>query len=315
MQTDTKASPEQARHLLSLKTWSSEQIEDLICRGAAIKAHPDLYSNVLRGKTLALLFQKTSTRTRASFEVGMTQMGGHAMYMDWRTTNFALADLDDEARVLSKYADGIVARMLRHADLRLLAQGSEVPVINGCCDVYHPCQALGDLLTIREHRGAFKGAKLAYIGVHNNVCNSLIAGCTKVGVEITVVAPEKNGPSHDPDLERQALSTGLYKTTLNLLEAVREADFIYTDTWLDMEYFLDPSYEQEKQRRIRVFSDYRIDETLLCHTQAKVMHCLPAHKGYEITEEVLRGPRSVVWQQAENRLHAQKALLWTLLGD
>jgi len=313
--TDTNASSEKARHLLSLKTWSSEQIEDLICRGAEIKAHPDRYSNALQGKTLALLFQKTSTRTRASFEVGMTQMGGHAMYMDWRTTNFALADLDDEARVLSKYADGIVARMLRHAELRLLAQGSEVPVINGCCDVYHPCQALGDLLTIREHKASFRGVKVAYIGVHNNVCNSLIAGCTKVGVEITVVAPEKNGPSNDPDLERQALSTGLYKTTLNLLEAVREADFIYTDTWLDMEYFLDPSYEQEKQRRVRVFSDYRIDETLLRHTQAKVMHCLPAHKGYEITEGVLRGPRSVVWQQAENRLHAQKALLWTLLGD
>lgn len=303
------------QNLLSLKTWPPDQLKDLICRGVEIKAHPGRYSTVLQGRTLALLFQKTSTRTRASFEVGMTQMGGHAMYMDWRTTNFALADLDDEARVLSRYVDGIVARMLRHSDLCLLAQGSEVPVINGCCDMYHPCQVLGDLLTIQEQKGRLDGVKLAYIGVHNNVCNSLIAGCTKVGIEITVVAPEKNGPSDDPDLEHQAISTGFYKTTLNLLEAVREADFIYTDTWLDMEYFLDPSYAEEKQRRIRVFSDYQIDETLLRHTRAKVMHCLPAHKGYEITESALHSPQSVIFQQAENRLHAQKALLWKLLAD
>jgi ornithine carbamoyltransferase len=306
--------PSYPKDLLNLKTWSSEQLEDLIRRGVEIKAHPDRYKDTLQGKTLALLFQKTSTRTRASFEVGMTQMGGHAMYMDWGSTNFALSDLADEARVLSGYADGIVARMLRHQDLRLLAEGSEGPVINGCCDMYHPCQALGDLLTIQEQRGGLKGAKLVYTGIHNNVCNSLIAGCTKVGIEITVVAPEKNGPSQDPDLEAQARGTGLYKTTLNLLEAVREADFIYTDTWLDMEYFLNPSYEQEKQRRIRVLSDYQIDETLLSHTRAKVMHCLPAHKGYEITEGVLKSPQSIVFQQAENRLHAQKALLWKLLG-
>lgn len=310
----TEPSTLHPKDLLGLKTWPSESLKDLICRGIEIKAHPDRYLNALQGRTLALLFQKTSTRTRASFEVGMTQMGGHAMYMDWRSTNFALADLADEARVLSGYVDGIVARMLRHGDLRLLAEGSEVPVINGCCDMYHPCQVLGDLLTIQEQRGQLEGAKLVYIGVHNNVCNSLIAGCTKVGVEITVVAPEKNDPSHDPDLEHQARGTGLYKTTLNLLEAVQEADFIYTDTWLDMEYFLAPSYEEEKQRRIRVLSDYQIDETLLRHTRAKVMHCLPAHKGYEITEGALKSPQSIVFQQAENRLHAQKALLWNLLS-
>ena len=300
-------------HLLTLKEWTAEQIEEIVRTGVEMKAHPGRYADSLRGRTIALLFQKTSTRTRASFEVGMTQMGGHAMYMDWQTTNFALADLADESRVLSGYVDGIVARMLRHSDLRRLANGSASPVINGCCDMYHPCQILGDLLTIYEQRGSLKGTKVGYVGIHNNVCNSLIAGCTKVGAEITVVAPEKNGPSFDPDLEHQARSTGLYKTTLNIVQAVREADFIYTDTWLDMEYFLDPTYETEKQRRIRVFSDYQIDETLLQHTRAKVMHCLPAHQGYEITEGALKSTQSIVFQQAENRLHAQKALLWHLL--
>lgn len=302
------------KDLLTLKDWSADRIKEIVTLGVEIKRNPSRYSDALRGQTAALLFQKTSTRTRASFEVAMTQMGGHAMYMDWRSTNFALADLRDEARVLSEYANCIVARMLHHTDLKLLAEGSLSPVINGCCDMYHPCQVLGDILTIYEQRGNLEGAKLVYTGVHNNVCNSLIAGCTKVGVEITVVAPEKNKPSHDPILEQQARNTGRYKITLNLAEAVREADFIYTDTWLDMEYFLDPSYEEEKKRRVRLLSDYAVDENLLSMTRAKVMHCLPAHKGYEITEGVLNGPQSIVFEQAENRLHAQKALLWKILA-
>lgn len=302
-------------HLLTLKDWSKEEIEEIILLAEKIKIAPNQYSQGLQGRTLALLFQKTSTRTRASFEVGMTQMGGHAMYLDWQKTNFALADLVDESRVLSGYVDGIVARMLYHKDLRKLAEGSGVPVINGCCEMYHPCQILGDLLTIKEQRGNLKGAKLVYVGVHNNICNSLIAGCTKMEIEITVVAPEKNGPSIDLELEQMAEKSGYYKLSLNLLRAAKEAEFIYTDTWLDMEYFLDPSYEDEKERRIKVFSDYQVDETLLSHTRAKVMHCLPAHKGYEITDGVLKSPQSIVFQQAENRLHAQKALLWKLLKN
>lgn len=303
------------RHLLTLKDWSGEEIRGILRLAGEMKANPSLYADGLRGKSVALLFQKTSTRTRVSFEVGVTQMGGHALYMDWRSTNFALADLVDESRVLSRYVNGVVARMLRHEDLRLLAAGSDVPVINGCCDRYHPCQVLGDLLTILESRGACEGSKLVYVGIHNNVCNSLIVGCTKVGIEITVVAPERNAPSFDPELEETARSTGLYATSPSLHQAVQGADFVYTDTWLDMEYFLDPAYEQEKQRRIMAFSDYQIDAELLRHTRAKVMHCLPAHKGYEITDEALHGESSIVYDQAENRLHAQKALLWKLLHD
>jgi ornithine carbamoyltransferase len=304
-----------SKSLLALKTWTAGQITEVLDLGADIKARPGRYATGLQGKTLAMLFQKTSTRTRASFEAGMTQMGGHAMYLDWRSTNFALADLSDEGRVLSRYVDCVVARMLHYADLRLLAEGSEAPVVNGCCDRYHPCQILGDLLTMRETRGELRGARLAYLGIHNNVCNCLISGCTKVGMEITVVAPERNEPSHDPDLLREARETGLYKTTLDVSGAAAQADFLYTDTWLDMEYFLDPSYEEEKQRRIRLLSPYQINAELLRGTRARVMHCLPAHKGYEITEEALHGPSSIVFQQAENRLHAQKALLWKLLAD
>ena len=306
----TKPGP---RHLLNLNGWSEDEIRDLIRLGAEIKASPDAYSSALKGRSLALLFQKTSTRTRASFEIGMTQMGGYAMYMDWRSTNFVLSDLPDEALVLSRYVDGIVARMLRHRDLCLLAEGSEVPVVNGCCDVYHPCQVLGDLLTIQEQTGRLGGSRVTFVGVHNNVCNSLIEGCTKVGIDITVVAPEVNPTARDDDLLERAERTGHYKTTADVQKAVRDADFVYTDTWLDMEYFSDPGYAEEKQRRMRVLLPFQVNEALLRNTKARVMHCLPAHKGYEITDDVVNGPRSIVLQQAENRLHAQKALLCKLL--
>jgi ornithine carbamoyltransferase len=301
--------------LLTLKTWTPEEILATVEEGLEVKAHPEGYREALQGQTLAMLFQKTSTRTRGSFEVGMTQLGGHAMYLDWRATNFLLADLKDEAQVLSRYADGIMARMLEHEDLRQLAAGSEVPIINGCCDRYHPCQALGDLMTMREVHGNLDGVHLVYVGVRNNVCNSLIAGCTKVGVRITAVTPEVNGPAEDPDLVADARKTGLFEETLDLESAVGGADFLYTDTWVDMEFFLDPEQAAEKERRIQVFTPYQINADLLGRTKALVMHCLPAHKGYEVTAEVMAGPRCVAVDQAENRLHVQKAILMRLLGD
>ena len=305
-----------SRHMLNLKDWSSDKIQDIIRRAVDMKDRPGDFGSTLEGLNLCLLFQKTSTRTRASFEVGMAQMGGNTIYMDWNTTNFALSDLEDEARVLSHYVDCIVARMLRHSDLLKIAKGSRVPVINGCCEIYHPCQILGDLLTIREHTDRLEGSKIVYVGVHNNVCNSLIEGCTKLAMEITVVAPEGSPPSEDEELLESARKTGLYKTTLDVRSAVKEVDFIYTDTWLDMEYFSDSKYAEEKARRIDIMSPYQINEELLaCNSRALVMHCLPAHKGYEITEGVVNGPRSIVFKQAENRLHAQKALLWELLAN
>ncbi len=301
--------------LLTLKTWTPEEILATLEEGLEVKAHPERYRKTLEGKSLAMLFQKTSTRTRCSFEVGMTQLGGHALYLDWRSTNFLLADLKDEAQVLSRYADGLMARMLKHEDLRQLTAGSEVPIINGCCDRYHPCQALGDLMTMWEVHGKLDGVHLVYVGILNNVCNSLIAGCTRTGVRITAVTPEVNRPSEDADLIAEARATGLFEETLDLEGAAADADFLYTDTWVDMEFFLDPDHAAEKERRIQIFTPYQINADLLAKTRAMVMHCLPAHKGYEVTAEVMASPRCVAVDQAENRLHVQKAVLMRLLGD
>lgn len=300
--------------LLTLKAWSSDDILSTVEEGLIIKDQPDRYAEMLEGKTLAMLFQKTSTRTRVSFEVGMHQLGGQAVFLDWSATNFGLADLADEAQVLSRYADVIMARMLRHDDLRKLTAGSEVPVINGCCDRYHPCQALGDLLTILEVRGKLEGAHVVYVGVRNNVCNSLIEACTKAGVRITAVTPEVNGPAEDTELINQAKATGLFSETLDLEAAVSDADFVYTDTWIDMEFFNNPKFENEKNRRVEAFQPYQINAELLTKTKALVMHCLPAHKGYEITGDVMASNRCIAVDQAENRMHIQKAILMRMIG-
>jgi len=300
--------------LLTLKTWTPEDVLGVIDLGLEVKAHPERYTEALSGRTVAMLFQKTSTRTRCAFEAGMTQMGGHAIHLDWRSTNFTLADLGDEAQVLSRYADAIVARMLNHEDLAKLARGSEVPVINGCCDRYHPCQALGDLLTIQEMRGKLSGAHLVYVGIWNNVCNSLVAGCTKAGVRVTAVTPEANQPSVDTQLVEDARGTGLFAETSDLDTAISDADFVYTDTWIDMEFFNDPAYDAEKRRRVEVFQPFQINMDLLAKTEALVMHCLPAHKGYEVTAEVMSDPRNISVDQAENRMHIQKAILSRLIG-
>ncbi len=298
--------------LLTLKTWTSQEILATIEAGLEVKSHPERYKDALRGKSLAMLFQKTSTRTRCAFEVGMTQLGGHAVHLDWMSTNFVLSDLKDEAQVLSRYADGIMARMLSHDGLRDLVAGAEVPVINGCCDRYHPCQALGDLMTIRELRGRLEGAHLVYTGVLNNVCNSLIVGCTKAGVRITAVTPEANGPAEDAELVEAARASGLYEETLDLQAAAPGADFLYTDTWLDMEYFDNPVFLEEKERRLALLLPYQLNRSVLEGLDALIMHCLPAHRGYEIEGELIDDPRSVLFDQAENRLHSQKAALLKL---
>jgi len=246
-------------HLLTLKDWTAEQIEEVVERSIDVKKSPGRYRDALDGLSLAMIFQKTSTRTRVSFEVAMSQLGGHAIYLDWRTTNFLISDIRDETRYLSRNVDVIMARLLKHADLRLMAESSRVPVINGCCEKYHPCQVISDLMTIKEKKGRLDGLKLVYIGVHNNVCNSLIVGCTKVGMEITTVTPIIHEPAYDKELVENAKKTGLYKTTLNAKEAVRNADIVYTDTWVDMELFLDPKFKEEKERRIKLMMPYQVN--------------------------------------------------------
>jgi len=300
-------------HLLALKDWTPKQIEEVIDNSIAIKKNPAKYRAALRDKSLAMIFQKTSTRTRVSFEVAMTQLGGHALYLDWRTTNLVLADIRDETKYLSRNVDCIMARLFKHADLKAMADASRVPVINGCDEKYHPCQGLADLMTIKEKRGRLKGAKLVYIGVHNNVCNSLIAGSTKTGVEITTVTPIKNEPSIDKELLKAAQKTGLYTSTLDVKKAVKAADFVYTDTWVDMEFFTDPKFKEEKEKRINLMMPYQINKELMKGSEAYIMHDMPIHRGYEISADVIDSPKSIIYQQAENRLHTAKAILLQLL--
>jgi ornithine carbamoyltransferase len=301
-------------HLLTLKEWDSKQIEDVIDKSIEIKKNPKKYSSALRGLSLAMIFQKTSTRTRVSFEVAMTQLGGHALFLDWRATNLVLADIRDETKYLSRNVDCIMARLLKHTDLKAMAEASQVPVINGCDEKYHPCQAIADLMTIKEVKGKLKAVKLVYIGVHNNVCNSLIEGCTKTGMEITTVTPIKNEDAIDKELLAAAEKTGLYKSTLDVKEAVEDADFVYTDTWVDMEFFLDPKFKEAKEKRIKLMMPYQINKQLLKNSKAYIMHDMPIHRGYEISEDIIGSSNSIIYQQSENRLHTAKTILLTLLG-
>jgi ornithine carbamoyltransferase len=300
-------------HLINFKELSGQQLTDMIDKAIEVKHNPEKYRTVLDGKSLAMIFQKTSTRTRVSFEVAMTQMGGHGLYIDWRTTNFALADVSDETRYLSRNVDCIMARLLRSADLQVMADASLVPVINGCDEKYHPCQAVADLMTIKEKRGALKGVKLVYIGAHNNVCNSLIEGCTKTGVKITAVTPIFNEPSRDAELLENARKTGLYETTLDVKGAVKDADFVYTDTWVDMEFFQDPKFAAEKEKRIKLMMPYQINKELMRESGAYIMHDMPIHRGYEISSDVVESPKSIIYEQSENRLYSAKAILLKLL--
>ena len=302
-------------HLVTLKDWSSEEILSVVAEATALRRDPSRHSQTLSGRSLALLFQKTSTRTRCSGEIGIGQLGGRALYLDWRSTNFGLADLGDEIRVLSSYVDFMVVRFLNHADVVVAAERSTVPVMNGCCDRYHPLQILADLQTIQEKLGRLEGVKLVYAGVHNNVTNSLIAAAVKVGMEVIVVSPEMNPAALDGELLRESEVAGAYRTADNLRSAVEESDVVYTDTWIDMEYFVDPDFAAEKERRVQQFAPYRLGVPLLEGLNTLIMHCLPAHRGYEIDGELLDDPRSIIFEQAENRLHSQKAALLKLAGQ
>jgi ornithine carbamoyltransferase len=301
-------------HLLNFKELSGQQLAGMIDKGIEVKHAPEGFGKALEGKSSALIFQKTSTRTRVSFEVAMTQLGGHALFIDWRTTNFALADLNDETRYISRNVDCIMARLMKNADLQTMAEASQVPVINGCDEKYHPSQAIADLITVKERKGKLKGARLVYMGIHNNVCNSLIEGCTKTGVNIITVTPIFNEPSRDDELLEDARKTGLWSTSPNVKEAVRDADFVYTDTWVDMEFFTDPKFAAEKEKRVRLMMPYQINKELLKNSSAYVMHDMPIHRGYEITAEVIESPKSVIYEQSENRLYSAKTILLKLLG-
>ncbi len=306
-----------ARNLLKLGDFSGEEIAEIVDRAIELKKRylkgdrPEL----LKNKTLVMLFQKTSTRTRVSFETGITQLGGHAIFLNWSSTQFQMSDIQDETRCIDRYGDMVMARLLKHADLIKMADVMEKPLINGLCEKYHPCQILADLQTMKEHLGELKGKKVVYLGIANNVSNSLTTGCTKMGIHFTLCAPERHPPSLDEELLQKAKASGLYTEEKDPQKAIRDADVLYADTWVDMELFMEPKFRDEKERRLKIFMPYQLNEQMLkINKKALVMHDLPAHRGYEIDNYAINCDRSVIFDQAENRLHAQKAILEKLIA-
>jgi len=303
------------RHLPNLKDLTPTEVRDILGRASVIKERPEDFRTLLAAQSLAMLFQKTSTRTRVSFEVAMTELGGHAIYVDWTTSNFVLSGIDYETEYLSRNVSCIMARLMYHEDLQTIIGASQVPVINGCDEKFHPCQALTDLLTVSEHhKGDLSDAHIAYVGVQNNVSNSLVIICDKLGVPLTLAtpAPDDNGESQDAEVQAIIRNSAIINHNPDPADAVRNASFVYTDTWVDMQYFNNPDFAEEKEARIREMLPYQINEALLQDIDCKVMHDMPIHDGYEISATMVRDPRSIIFDQSENRLHAQKGLLWWL---
>jgi len=306
-------------HLISLKDWSTEKINAVLDLAMAVKTHPENYSSTLKQKTLLMIFEKPSLRTRLSFEVGMTQLGGHAIY--YHTGNSPMGSgkesISDSIRVASRFVDIIMARLFNHSDLLEMTKNSRVPVINALTDDSHPCQILADLQTIIEKKGTLAGLKLAYLGDgFNNVTHSLMYGCAKTGMHVCVGSPEGEGYSPRADVVKTATAIaaetgGSVKVTADPVEAITDADVVYTDSW--MSYHIPKEQEEE---RIAKFMPYQVNADLMRYAKpdAIFMNCLPALRGYEQTAEVIDGPQSVVFDEAENRLHAQKAVLLALLG-
>jgi ornithine carbamoyltransferase len=305
-----------AKDLLDVAAVPKAEVERLLALAAELKSKQrrGIPHALLKGKTLGLLFQKPSTRTRVSFEAGMHQLGGHALVLPMADIQLSRGEsVADTARVLSRYLDGIVVRTYDHAGVEEWAREATMPVINGLTDLSHPCQALSDLLTIKEKKGRLKGIKIAYVGDGNNVANSLIEAAAKMGMTIALGCPSGYQPDqHVVDLARlEAAKTGaVIELGHDPQIAVKEADVVYADVWISM------GREREHVRRLRVLAPYQVNSRLVAKAKpdAIVMHCLPAHRGEEITADVLDGPQSVVIDQAENRLHMQKAILTQLLG-
>ncbi len=291
-----------------------EDIEDILGSALELKSKNDKSGQQLKGRTLAMIFEKSSTRTRVSFEVGMLQLGGHAIFLSQKDSQLGRGEtIADTAMVLSRYVDGIVYRAFSHANMEELAENASVPVINALDDLEHPCQVAADLLTIREHKKSFEGLKLAYMGDGNNVCNSLALGAALVGMDFMAATPMEYRPDAEilKSAETLARKNGVSsKVTTSPQEAAKGADIIYTDTWISM------GQECEAQKKGRIMMPYQVDRGMmaLANKGCLFMHCLPAHRGSEVTTDVIDGPQSVVFDQAENRMHAQKAILLKLMG-
>ncbi len=298
------------RDFLRVNDWEPEEIASVLHLAERLKRRPEPEdARLLEGRTLGMIFQKPSTRTRVSFEVGIAHLGGVGLYLSASDLQLGRGEtIRDTAVVLSRYLDAIMIRTFRQADVDALAEHGGVPVINGLTDEFHPCQALADVMTIRERFGALADVRVAYLGDGNNVCHSLMVACAKLGADFVAATPEGYEPSDDVVGWARAAATasgGSVELVHDPDAAARNADVLYTDVWTSM------GQEEERERRIRDLAAFRIDggALSLASERAVVMHCLPAHYGEEVTEDVLHGPRSAAWDQAENRLHAQKALM------
>ena len=304
------------KHLISLKDLSRAELDEIFDLTSKLKTNPSEYATALAGKSLAMVFQKPSTRTRVSFEVGMFQLGGTALYLGSNDIQLHRGEtVADTAKVLSRYVDGIMARVFGHQDLLDLAKHATVPVINGLSDLLHPCQALADFFTLRERRGRLDGVKIAYVGDGNNVCHELMFGAVKLGVSMSVATPEAYGPNQlvvkSAIREAQKAKTAAPVVVRDPTEAVTGADVVYTDVWTSM------GQEAESEARLQAFEGYSVTSEMMAAAApgAVFMHCLPAHRGEEVAAEVIDGAQSIVFDQAENRLHVQKAALLLMLGS
>ena len=301
------------KDFIEIHDYSADDVRGIFEIARDMKANPDKYRDALKGQTLAMIFEKSSTRTRVSFEVGMYQLGGHALFLSSRDIQLGRGEpIYDTAKVLSRYVNGIMARTFAHKTVTELAEYASVPVINGLTDLSHPTQAMTDYFTAWEHLGDLKGRKLAYVGDGNNMAHSLMFGAPKVGMHIAVATP--GGYAPDPfvvataQADADQAGTKVIVTT-SIEEAVRDADVVTTDVWASM------GQEAEAQKRQRDFEGWQVDTRVMsfARKEAIFMHCLPAHRGEEVAGEVIDSPRSVIYDEAENRLHVQKAIMYLLM--
>ena len=300
------------KHLLKLADLTAEEIIDILNLADQLKYEQKngIRHEHLKGKTLGMIFQKSSTRTRVSFETGMYQLGGHALFLSSNDLQIGRGEpVKDTARVLSRYLDGIMIRTFKQSDLDELAEYGSIPIINGLTDYVHPCQVLADLMTIREHKLELAGLKLAFIGDGNNMANSLIVGGIKMGMKVSIGCPEGYKP--DADIMKWAEENGEFECTSDIFAAAKDADVIYTDVWSSM------GMEAEMEERKRVFEKYQVNDELMSYANPKamVLHCLPAHREEEITSKVFEEHADEIFDEAENRLHAQKAVMVKLMAD
>ena len=304
------------KDLLSLKDLSTSEITELLDLADELKADNKAgrQHHILKGKTLGMIFAKSSTRTRVSFEVGMYQLGGHALFLSSNDIQLGRGEcVYDTAKVLSRFIDGIMIRTFDHSEVEELAKYADIPVINGLTDLLHPCQVLADLMTVREYKGKnLKGLKMCYVGDGNNMAHSLLFGCTKTGMDISVATPDKY--KCNEEIVKEALKIAEETGSKVVLtdspeDAIKNADAVYTDTWVSM------GQESEKQQRIQDFKGFEVTEKLMKNAKpdAIFLHCLPAYRGYEVSAEVIDGKQSVIFDEAENRLHAQKAVMVKLM--